>query len=61
MRAPRPKYRTAAAIAAALLAAACATPPPPAQERGPLGVIDNVLSHEGILPSASPHVTALLA
>ncbi|HEX5093557.1 MAG TPA: hypothetical protein VFV84_12805, partial [Burkholderiales bacterium] len=46
---------------AALLAAACATPPPPAQERGPLGVIDNVLSHEGILPSASPHVTALLA
>jgi len=57
----RAKYRTTAVLAAALLAAGCATaPPPPGAARGPLGVIDNVLSHEGIPPTASPHVRGLL-
>lgn len=60
MPAPLCKYRMGAAAAAALLAAACATPPPGAT-RGALGVIDNVLSHEGAPPSAPPLVRKLLA
>jgi len=60
MRASRLKYRTIATIAAALLAAGCATPPP-GTALGPLGVIDNVLSHEGATPPSPPLVRALLA
>jgi len=60
MRAPRSKYRTIAALTVALLAAGCAAPPPGAA-LGPLGVIDNVLSHEGAPPPSPPLVRALLA
>jgi hypothetical protein len=60
MLAPLAKYRMGAAAAATLLAVACATPPPGAS-RGALGVIDNVLSHEGAPPPSPPLVRELLA
>ncbi len=60
MIAPRSKYRTTAALAAALLASACATTPPD-DSRGALGVIDNVLGHEGAPPPSPSIVRALLA
>lgn len=54
MRPQAPKYRTAFVLGAALALAGCAATPP-------LGVIDNLLSHEGPPPPSPPIVRELLA